>query len=344
VSSIFAGSAEALLVVLVLTAASGCDELAVGPPPNDPAILPAEYEPVGEVLIAWDTDPFLETFFAEFVSLVSEQAPVTVLLSEDQSPEWVLRVATEFGADSSALRILEADVNSVWVRDYGPLVVRAGDSRKVVDMQYFGDAGDDHAPQVMADEEWELPIVDLPLDMEGGNLLSDGAGLCLTTETLVRENGHRLSTRAIRDQLRRTLGCKELIVLSPMVGEPTGHVDMFATLTGPGEAIVGEFFEHDEENARLLDENAARLERAGLRVRRVPMPGHADGPFRSYTNALAINGIVIVPVYPEEAEFEQEALSVFAEAYPDRAILPIRASEIIERAGAVHCVGMTVAK
>jgi agmatine/peptidylarginine deiminase len=38
------------------------------------------------------------------------------------------------------------------------------------------------------------------------------------------------------------------------------------------------------------------------------------------------------------------ALQVFAEAYPERTVLPIIASEIIESSGAVHCIGMTVAK
>lgn len=307
-------------------------------------LLPAEYEPVGEVLVAWDSAPHLQTFFAEFVSLASAEAPVTVLLRDDQSSERVLRVATAFGAETSRLRILEAGVDSLWVRDYGPLVVRTGETRQVVDTRYFGDLGDDHAPNFMADEEWNLETVDLPLDMEGGNLLSDGAGLCLTTENIFYENAHRHSTGAVRDHLRRALGCSELVVLAPMVGESTGHVDMFATLTGPGEAIVGEIVEDDDENARVLDENARRLEGVGLKVRRVPMPGHADGVFRSYTNALAINDIVIVPVYPEDEVFEEMALQVFAEAYPERTVLPIIASEIIESSGAVHCIGMTVAK
>ena len=294
--------------------------------------------------MAWDSDPDLETFFAEFVALATEGAPVTVLLSDDQSPERVLRIATDFGADTSRLRILEAGVDSVWVRDYGPLVVQSGNTRKVVNMQYFGEAGDNLAPRFMADDEWKLPTVELPLDMEGGNLLSDGAGRCLTTETLIQENGHKYTTRAIHDHLARTLGCKDLVVLAPLAGEPTGHVDMFATLTAPGEVIVGEIFANDHENARLLDENTELLEGAGFKVRRVPMPGHSDGLFRSYTNALAINDVVIVPVYPEDDEYEEVAMRVFEEAYPDRSILPIIASEIIEKFGAVHCVGMTIAK
>jgi agmatine/peptidylarginine deiminase len=332
------------LLALVLTVASGCDDVPAASPPSELTFLPAEYEPVAEVLVAWDSDPTLETFFAEFVTFASYEAPVTILLGKDQSPERVLDVATEFGADSSMLRAVEADVSSVWVRDYGPLVVRTGETRKVVDMEYFGDLGDDSAPKYMADQAWHLPTVDLAVEMEGGNLLSDGAGLCLTTETIFEENSHRLSVREIRNQLRHALGCRDLIVLASMVGEPTGHVDMFVTLTEPGEAIVGQIPEGDNENALLLDENATRLERAGLRVRRVPMPGHADGLFRSYTNALAINDIVIVPVYPEDEQFEEQALRVFAEAYSGRTIVPIVASDIIKSAGAVHCVGMTVAK
>ena len=118
---------------------------------------------------------------------------------------------------------------------------------------------------------------------------------------------------------------------------------MFATFTGPREVIVGEIFESDDENAAVLNENAARLEAAGMTVRRIPMPSHEDGLYRTYTNAMAINEIVIVPIYPEDDRYQDIAIGIFTDAYPGRTIVPIVASEIIELAGAVHCVGMTVA-
>jgi agmatine/peptidylarginine deiminase len=298
---------------------------------------------VAEVLLAWDTEPEFEPFFADLASVASESAPVTILLSATQQPARVSAVVREFGANMGNIRILEADVDSVWVRDYGPLVVREGGRKRVVDPRYFGEQGDDQAPKHLAEKHWSLPLDELPLDIEGGNLLSNGTGMCLTTETAIRENGHRLSVEEIHELLRTRLGCTELVVLTPLVGESTGHVDMFATFTAANEVIVGEILEGDHENAMVLDENAAQLAALGMKVRRIPMSHHDDGLYRTYTNAMAINEIVIVPVYPEDDRYQDAALRVFADAYPLRTIIPIVASEIIERAGAVHCVGMTVA-
>ncbi|HWN67254.1 MAG TPA: agmatine deiminase family protein, partial [Haliangium sp.] len=133
-------------------------------------------------------------------------------------------------------------------------------------------------------------------------------------------------------------------VVPPLHGEPTGHVDMFATVTGPGQVIVGRYDPGvDPENAVRLDRTAIILRRAGFRVRRLPMPSHGDGVFRSYTNSLAINGVVVVPVYPEAAEGEDEAFAVFRAAYPGRRIVPVVASDIITLYGAVHCTTLTIA-
>ena len=340
----FTSKPSATLLPLVVLAVAACTRPEFQETPSRAhRVLPAEYEPVAEVLLAWDTEPEFETFFADLVSVASESAPVTILLGEAQQPARVLAVAREFGANMANIRILEADVDSVWVRDYGPLVVREEGQRRVVDPRYFGELGDDQAPKHLAEKHWNLPLDELPLDIEGGNLLSNGAGLCLTSEAVIRENGHRLSIEEIQELLRTRLGCTKLAVLTPLVGEPTGHVDMFATFTAANEVIVGEILEGDYENAMVLDENAERLRALGMMIRRIPMPHHDDGLFRTYTNAMAINQIVIVPVYPEDDRYQDAALRVFAEAYPLRTIIPIVASEIIERAGAVHCVGMTVA-
>jgi agmatine deiminase len=145
--------------------------------------------------------------------------------------------------------------------------------------------------------------------------------------------------------LQRHLGCRDLIVLPRLAGEPTGHVDMYATVTGPGEAIVGRYDpEDDPDNAALLDEAAAILRRAHFVVRRVPMPSNLDGRFRSYTNSLAVNGVVLVPSYDDDAVAERHTLSVFRAAYPGRRILSIDSRAIIELDGAVHCAIMSIAR
>jgi agmatine deiminase len=119
---------------------------------------------------------------------------------------------------------------------------------------------------------------------------------------------------------------------------------MYVTITGPGSALVAEGTEATgPEDTIELDWAAMLLIEAGFNVRRVPMPDSWDDVFRSYTNAVAINNVVLVPVYPDAPNHEEEALAAFRAAYPGRSIVPIDASEVIQLDGAIHCATQTLA-
>ena len=66
----------------------------------------------------------------------------------------------------------------------------------------------------------------------------------------------RWTTQASETQIRRYfrdyLGCAQLILVHPMDGEGTGHIDMFATFTATDTVVVGQFNSHiDAVNARI---------------------------------------------------------------------------------------------
>jgi agmatine deiminase len=314
--------------------------------PRAGAVLPGEFEPAERLIMAWDDS--LARFLLAIMTAASDEVPITVLLAPDQSDERLLHVMRQLGIDPGTVQRVRVPVGSVWIRDFGPLVVRApGGKRQVVDFGYYLDEDEDRLPAVLAHALWpQWTVQRSPLELEGGNVQSDGRGRCITTAGYVEELEamNKVTDAHLHEELRARLGCQALAVVPPLHGEPTGHVDMFATITGPGEVIVGRYEAADDpENAVRLDRTAIILRRAGFRVRRLPMPYHGDGVFRSYTNSLAINGIVIVPVYPEAAEGEDEAFAVFRAAYPGRRIVPVIASDIITLYGAVHCAALTIA-
>jgi len=72
------------------------------------------------------------------------------------------------------------------------------------------------------------------------------------------------------------------------------------------------------------------------------MPGNWDGAYRSYTNSLAVGDRVLVPVYSDDTRYQSAALSVFKQAYPGRTSVPIDSTGVIQWAGAIHCVTMTI--
>jgi len=174
-------------------------------------------------------------------------------------------------------------------------------------------------------------------------LLSDGVGNCLTTNLIIEKNAHNgFDASSVKDVLRDFFGCQNTYILPFLEGEQTGHVDMYAAFTGPKTLILGEYMvEHDPENAAILNEIAAVLLHDGFTVYRIHMPGNWDGAFRTYTNALAVGEVVLVPSYSDDTRFETEAIRIFRRAYPSRRVVLVNTTDVIQYGGGIHCATMS---
>ena len=311
--------------------------------PREPGHLPGEFSRPRMLLLAWPRlTPGLEPYLVELIASAVEEVPAIVVHVPDAAAAAILRARLrQFGADTSGIHFIMQKLDSVWIRDYGPLVLRtASGGHRVVDFRYDGRPQDDSLPARLA-RAWSLPLSRPPMELEGGNLLSDGAGHCLVSDTVIEYNS--LSAARIRRILKRHVGCRKTFIVEALSGEETGHVDLFATFTAPGEVLVGRYAAADDPvNAQILDRTARRLGAAGLAVRRVPMPRNDDGVYRSHVNSLALGHKVLVPVYADDRRYQELALQIFQRAYPGRAIIPIDSTKVIQWGGAVHCVTMTV--
>lgn len=306
--------------------------------------LPGEFEAVEELLVTWDDGDDLEPLFAQMVAEASWSAEVVVVLDRTGIADEVKEAVADAGGDVDKVSLLHSDRDSLWLRDYGPVVVHEGPRRRVYDFQYFGAEVDDGQAKKIAKRRWSRTVTELDIRLEGGNLMSNGDGVCLTTEIVLSDNpGH--SEAAIRRLLARELGCRELLILPKLDGEGTGHIDMYVTLVDHKRALVGRYRRSvDRENARRLDRAARMLAKAGFAVSRLPMPDHSDGVFRTYANAVLVNDLVLVPVYDSDVRSEKEALTTFERAFPERRIIAVESSNLIDLAGAIHCVTMSVAR
>jgi agmatine/peptidylarginine deiminase len=243
---------------------------------------------------------------------------------------------------------------TMWIRDWGPISTTGPDGDPLlVDPRYEGNArnpGDDRAGARIADH-FGLPVRDLPLTLEGGDVLSNGRGLGLTSGRMVQRNARDrdLGSGEIADLLRSHLGFEDWFPLPSLVGEPTGHVDMFVTFVDRLTAVVGRYDpQTDPTNAALLDKVAAALDgfvtRAGtLRVERVTMPDRPDAIWRTYTNVVYANGAVLVPQYPDHSPaLDEAALALYRRLLPEREIVGVDSPDLILRNGALHCVTLNL--
>jgi agmatine/peptidylarginine deiminase len=314
--------------------------------------LPGEFERQGTIFLGCgELATFYPQLLADLVEATRHRVDVAALVVNGAGRQAVAAILTSRGLPADAVHYVEVPHDTMWVRDYGPLFVRrAADGQSVlIDAEYerFARPQDDAAPQVLA-SQFQLTSVRAPLSLEGGNLLSNGHGVCLTTTTLLERNRDRgFGEDHVRNLLREYFGAEETLILEPLTGEPTGHVDMFAVFTDPGTVVVGWYDPAiDPVNSALLDRNAARLAQVRgphgpLRVVRIAMPARQGEHWRTYTNVVFVNGLLLTPSYGNSDPYGQRAAAeVYQRLLPAWRVTAIDVSGLITNGGALHCISM----
>jgi agmatine/peptidylarginine deiminase len=280
------------------------------------------------------------------------RAPLVFLVASSREQDLASRVLAERGLAPDTVRFLAVPTDTGWVRDFGPIFVcEAAGVVHAVDAAYDkpGRDRDDAATRAIADL-FRAATTATPLRWQGGNILSNGRGLLVTTTQSINANiecGHDLDavTRFLGDRL----GVRQIVVLEHLAGERTGHIDMYACFTSPDTILVGQYDESvDPQNAVVLDRNAARLaevhtSRGKLKVIRVPMPTNQDGVWRSFTNVVFANGILLVPTYPDvDLPGGERALAIYRRLLPDWKVFGVDVSTMSRHQGGLRCVTLYV--
>lgn len=336
--------------------------------PVQPVTFYAEFDPVDAVYHAWEPGTF-DRFFFDFTHeiLARTSAEVYILHHGDGDKQAIETYVTNQGDDPAEINFIDVStlgayyvwqtewpydrsLESFWTVDYGPYFVEDGDGvLSIVDPRYyFGRINDDAIPAKLG-SLLGVNVFRPDVDWEGGNLFSDGAGTCFSTGIHIAENLPQTQAQ-IEDHMLDFFGCQKVIWLKPLLGEGTGHIDMFFKNASATTILLGEFDPADDDvNAAVLEENLQILQNetnaAGdsFDILRVPMP--APDPqfefFRTYMNGIIVNEIVLVPVFPDADEHEAAALSVFETAFPDKTVVPIDSTGIIDWGGSIHCVTRT---
>lgn len=315
-------------------------------PPEDMVGLPGEFEPVDRVLLGWHGGNWdYVDFFAAVLREILTDANALVAVETEEDRNLLMETLVAEGVDLSRIDFVLHELDSMWMRDYGPLLVRTTAGYRVIDLPYHPDRErDDSYPGVFAAREG-LPVSRPALEMEGGHIQSDGTGRCIVTDDVLdRNQGFLYQESDVRRLLRDFLGCRDVTFVPSLFGEETGHVDVFAYVTGPSRVIVGSYDPaEDAVNARRLNRGARALRRAGWQVTRIRMPGNSRrAVFRTYTNVLITDHTVVVPVFQADRRFERQALRTFSRAFPDRRVVGVAADGVMDLAGAVHCTMVTV--
>jgi agmatine deiminase len=334
-------------------------DIDVTPQPAAPGLLwlPAQWEPVESVILTYPVlYPPLWTQHAQMVEAITPVADVEIVIPTRLWADAVWLFLQQRGrADLNRVRFSVLPTDDIWVRDYGPIVgldeqgVPVAVNAHFDPLPSYPQARDNAMPARWAAQH-VIPLRSLDLHIEGGNLLSDGAGTLIVSEQIFYSNPYLRRDRLLR-VLHEVFAFDKLIVTPRLAYEETGHVDLLVKLV--------------DANTVLIPRSPGILNRANLRsaanlfrresnardnrYRVIDLPGLSPylnwGVYpiwRSYANALSVNGRVLVPTYgvPED----DEALAAYQRAMPTSEIISIDSRASIHGGGAVHCLTREVPK
>lgn len=313
--------------------------------------MPADFERQSAILLgANELFPHHPQVLTDLAKVLIERIPLIAVINGETQRRDLLAALCDWGLPAHRLRCVFSPAIGLWVRDYGPTFVRSEDRVQILDAEYYypGRSTDDHFPSDFADL-LGVEARDVPLYVEGGNILSNGKGMGLCSTALLARNAARYGPKDALSMLAGNYGFKTVFGLKPLIKGKTAHVDMFATFTSADTLVVGRYDPADDaENARLLDETEKVLKGSDtgvgpLKIERIPMPPHGDGVWRTYTNVIFANDAVVVPTYAGvDPGLERDALDTYRRLLPGREILPVEATSLAKTGGVLRCVSLNV--
>lgn len=264
--------------------------------------------------------------------------------------------------DPRLVRLHEAPIGDVWLRDTGPIFVEDGAVGLNASAFQFNGWGekyllpdDDKMADMVADlAEARLRRFD-GLIAEGGALEVDGEGTCITTrQCLLNKNRNpTLNEKDIEGVLCEAIGVEKMIWLDEgMIGDHTdGHVDNLARFIAPGKVVCMKPTGRNDPNAGIFAEIRKVLEAATdaagrkLEVIEIPSPGQAMLDERvvpaSHMNFYIANHSLVMPSYGAltgEDDTALECLEIL-EAHVDRPhFYAIDSSHLLSGGGSFHCI------
>lgn len=333
-------------------------------PPGNPAgalpetpRMPAEWEPHALTIMGWPCRAELwgktidqaRADYAEVADAIAQFEPVLMVANPGRD------AADARAACGSGVEVAELPIDDSWLRDCGPIYVRdpAG-SRHAVHFRFnaWGEKFHpyDHDAEVGALVARRLgdPVVEAPIVLEGGSILSDGEGTILSTEQcLLNPNRNpELDRGQIEAVLRRYLGAERIVWLGEGLVEDRdtdGHVDLIAAFVAPGRVLL-QTVEQGNPNYERCVENRRRLDEAGIDVIELPFLPYTEVAGErvaaGYLNLYICNHAVTVPV--SGADTDDQALTIIGEAFPDREIVPVPGAVLAYGGGGPHCITQQV--
>jgi agmatine deiminase len=306
------------------------------PATSQRAVAASEHETMETIMWgANDTYLVIPTYRDAFTALASAGVKVQVIVSSQSVASELRYELSSRNVSLSNVEILVASLDSVWMRDYGPIILKRGNGERVVaDPDYYYNRQNDNAfPRAYAGYRgWDY--VKVNMSYEGGNFATDGKGIAVTSTGVLRFN-RDMSQSSIEQEFAK-MGCDQVQFVEPLVDEGTTHIDMLARVMDDRNALVSRY-PTSHRQARVVDAAAQAFQRLGYNVTRVDADYQYD-EYASYSNSVLANGTALIPSYGSSKD--QLALDAYTRL--GFKAVAIDSKLIIKYSGATHCLSMQI--
>jgi agmatine deiminase len=310
----------------------GINHIRTAPPPW-PIRNPAEWEPSVGVIIRWPLGISID-----LVAELSEDMVVTTIVASTSYQSQAIAAYTSGGVNMANTDFLIASTNSIWTRDYGPWFIFDGnDELAIVDHIYNRPRPlDDQIPWILG-SDWGMDVFGMDLIATGGNHMSDGLGISMSTVLTYNENTSLTHNEV--DSIIYAFLNNDFVTLDYIESGGIHHIDCWAKFLDPATILIKDVSPSDYSYS-LLNDRAEYLSQQmsswgrPYDIVRVYCPSGA-----AYTNSLILGRKVFVPILGY-SNWDDSAIAVYKEAMPGYEVLGFTGSFYDD--DAIHCRTMGV--
>jgi agmatine/peptidylarginine deiminase len=312
----------------------------------------SDIEKTNYVFIVWSPDYYNHLYRQLILGLVASEIKIAIILNcEDHKNQLILELSY-YNIDSSSIEFILANYNSHWIRDYFPLVGKDSSGKlQLIDYNYDKNKRPlDNSISNAVAVFLNIPLVKMDINMEGGNLITDGRGVFIATDHLFRLNGldnNSKNVKELREYFNNYFDCKELVIVPSLNCEETGHIDVIWSYYQEKKLVHSLIsIENNKDNEvinrqiRIIEETYRKLN-IDIRIGQLHAASYQEEYDEyswqySYVNSIICNKSIILPMYGESTD--SEAYKSWSKLMPDHHIYPVYAKELARNYGSLHCI------
>jgi agmatine deiminase len=260
------------------------------------------------------------------------------------------------------------EVNNIWIRDWAPFLAKDENGittaiKFIYSPQYqfpkeskYGNEAGKKIAEIM-----NIPLIEIPLILDGGNFTHNGKGIGIVTNRLISDN-EDFSISEIHDIFRKYLGIEKLIFIPVEPGDITGHTDGSVRFVNENILLVGVYpdeYRKDENSISFFEFEEARMftirlannlkKELGKKYRVIRVTNSIphcqkrkndfSPAFGNYINYIRLGNKIILPQYNIPEDFE--AVRIIKKFYPkieEGSLIQHGTKELSYEGGVLNCI------